>query len=556
MGRLWNGTRTRAPRAALSMLLLAMIGTASAQQRAPKAQALAKSAQAALDAGQPTDAIAPLREALAISPADDALRRMLADALRRQNNFDAALKEYDALVQRAPGDAALRLDRAFLRQARGQHRDAMDDFQAATTAGLSPETEVIARYGWADSALAANDAAAALQAISSLPDSEGHRLHARRAVAHERAGELAAAVDDWVKAEAASSDATERDFARRSQAQLRERIAHAAEGQAPVVNPHLEAAYSAVRAHDDARALSEFEAAGSDIPPLAALDAGYAAKRAGRNEAAVQWFSRGIDRWHEATGPKPFDDKTLFGVRRENEELARKGGGSLALFYRNAALVPGVSNGDVLQFALEGYVQPAWGHHNGRAFQAFAQVIGTLDQPGSVNTGDTLLGSVGVRWKPFGQQGLILTAQRLIGLGDLVDDDWMLRVGYSHDIGTDMQPWHGSWTYNSVFAEAAYLVDAKRTLGTLQWRVGRSYGMGEGGRFVLTPHAVLAAEHDSAAIEESAVGAGVGVNARWWFHEDRHHAPARYVDFNVQYRTRIGGSERIDGIAAYLILRF
>ena len=30
----------------------------------------------------------------------------------------------------------------------------MDDFQAATTAGLSPDTEVMARYGWADSALA------------------------------------------------------------------------------------------------------------------------------------------------------------------------------------------------------------------------------------------------------------------------------------------------------------------------------------------------------------------------------------------------------------------
>ena len=52
MGRLWNGTRTRAPRAALSILLLAMISTASAQQRAPKAQALAKSAQAALDAAE------------------------------------------------------------------------------------------------------------------------------------------------------------------------------------------------------------------------------------------------------------------------------------------------------------------------------------------------------------------------------------------------------------------------------------------------------------------------------------------------------------------------
>ena len=97
---------------------------------------------------------------------------------------------------------------------------------------------------------------------------------------------------------------------------------------------------------------------------------------------------------------------------------------------------------------------------------------------------------------------------------------------------------------------------AKRSLGTLLWRVGRSYGMGEGGRFVLTPHAVFAAEHDSAEAERSAVGAGVGLNARWWFHEDRHHAPARYLDFNVQYRKRIGGSERIDGVAAYLLLRF
>ena len=556
MGRLWKGTRTRAPRAALSILLVAMVGTASAQQRAPNVQSLAKAAQTALDAGRASEAASRLREALAIVPADDGLRRMLADALRRQGDTGAALKEYDALVQRAPADAALRLDRAFLRQAAGRHREAIDDFMAATAAGLSPQADVIARYGWADSALAANEAASALEALSTLPDGEGHRLHSRRAVAHERLGQLALAAGDWAKAEAATADPAERDFARRSQTQLRARIAQATEGQAQAADPHLEAAYAAIRAHDDPRALGEFDAAGGDIPASAALDAGYAAKRAGRNEAAVQWFSRGIDRWHEAGAAKPFDDKTLFGVRRENEDLSRRGGGSAALFYRNAALVPGVSNGDVLQFALEGYVQPVWGHRDGRAVQAFAQLIGTLDQPGTVSTGDSLMGSVGVRWKPFGHQGLVLTAQRLIGLGDAVDDDWLLRVGYSHDIGTDMQPWHGSWTYSSVFAEAARLVDAKRSLGTLQWRVGRSYGMGEGGRFVLTPHAVFAAEHDSAEAERSAVGAGVGLNARWWFHEDRHHAPARYLDFNVQYRKRIGGSERIDGVAAYLLLRF
>ncbi len=45
MGRLWKGTCARAPGAALSILLMAMIGTAPAQSRVPKVQSLAKAAQ-------------------------------------------------------------------------------------------------------------------------------------------------------------------------------------------------------------------------------------------------------------------------------------------------------------------------------------------------------------------------------------------------------------------------------------------------------------------------------------------------------------------------------
>ncbi|MPN60932.1 hypothetical protein SDC9_208665 [bioreactor metagenome] len=70
-------------------------------------------------------------------------------------------------------------------------------------------------------------------------------------------------------------------------------------------------------------------------------------------------------------------------------------------------------------------------------------------------------------------------------------------------------------------------------------------------RLVLFPHAVLGADYNSertASGKQSSVGAGVGVSMRFWFREDRDHAPRSYLDLSLQYRARLAGDDRGKGV--------
>ena len=51
------------------------------------------------------------------------------------------------------------------------------------------------------------------------------------------------------------------------------------------------------------------------------------------------------------------------------------------------------------------------------------------------------------------------------------------------------------------------------------------------------------------------VGAGVGVNVRYWLEGDKYRAQSSYVDGSLQYRTRLGGvKDRAKGV--FLSLTF
>lgn len=39
------------------------------------------------------------------------------------------------------------------------------------------------------------------------------------------------------------------------------------------------------------------------------------------------------------------------------------------------------------------------------------------------------------------------------------------------------------------------------------------------------------------------MGAGVGINFRYWFREDRYNAPRSYIDWATQYRFNVGGGQ-------------
>lgn len=563
--------RLRTPTLFTAALFLLPVASAGAQALAPDTDAYRHSA-AAFEAVERDDlarAESELRAAMALAPAHPQLLAQWAQLMQRQGRHADAIAALDRLVEDSPGSALLRLDRAFAHHAAQNHRLALDDFTAAQALGLDVDRQRTAALGATDAALALGDGQAALDALQPLQAQADYDTQARQGMALRLLKRPDEALAAWRIAEQGTDDPERKAAAIRTRAQILRDEGRDADGNAEILDGvrrypdnralMLDAAYLAIAAGDDRAAAERFGTgvAHPDAPAHALVDAAYVANRLGDSQQAAVYFRQSIDRFDAAPpDQRPFDTRQWFGMRRQVQEIERRFGYQVATFYRGSVFVPGVSADDVLQASVEAYWQPQGiGYRGGRILQAFVRAIRTLDAPGLEDASQTLFGAVGVRYKPFGAKSLVLTVERIIGIGDLVEDDWLLRAGYSYDYGMDLQPWNRSWTTVNGFVEAVRFVEGERTLIGSQARVGRSFAFGSEA-WVVLPHLSLSADYDSNARHEWAGGAGPGIAVRRWFRGNTHWAPPSYVDLQLQYRFAVGSDDRAEGLAAQLVLHY
>ena len=319
-------------------------------------------------------------------------------------------------------------------------------------------------------------------------------------------------------------------------------------------DPNL--AYLAVRVGDDRSALSIFNRARdqSRLPDTALRDGAYAASRLAENEQSIDYFKQAIAAAHE--GRLAMTPQQQYETRREVADRDRSWGINTLLGYRGIALgaagaQPGLY-GDVAQLVSEVYWRPQK-FGDGRFWELYGGAAQTVYSRHDVPTGgETTQGAVGVRAKPLSDHNLILAAERRVRIGSLSSNDWLLRMGYSGGMGTDLRVDVPSWNTFNMYAEVGRFIHRKQNYATFEAQAGRSFRMGGGdSRLVLFPHAVLGADYNSertASGKQSSVGAGVGVSMRFWFREDRDHAPRSYLDLSLQYRARLAGDERGKGV--------
>ena len=219
------------------------------------------------------------------------------------------------------------------------------------------------------------------------------------------------------------------------------------------------------------------------------------------------------------------------------------------------SVVSGVVGADtVVQAGGEAYHRLG-GYNDGRPLDIFGRVYGTLDSGGAFPAGgDTLQGWIGLRYKPLSDTNLILEASRMIALGDLARDDWMLRAAWSAETGGDLRFDRSNWPAWRVYADVAHLIDAEQTLGVAEARLGRAFRTGD--RDIITPFVAVRGSYDSLLADETAVGAGPGLSWRHWFREDRYAAPASYIDLSVGYQFGLSGGDRAEGVFLSITLNY
>jgi len=475
--------------------------------------------------------------------------RIAAEAYRAYDS-----KDYDLAIARAREVLRQRPDSQDMRKLIGlaqrdkYRRDHPLEFIARKPPGYQAAERALAAYNDGDYELAVTESRLA---VRQAPRNLDYRLMLIESLQRLNARDLAET----------EIDAAIRDLGQAPQLlTLRDRMREQRENEA------LQVPYALMQAGDRRGADAAFAELDrkQGLPPNIVQDAAYNAMQVGNDRDAVKYFKRSVDA-NEA-GNLPMSEQDKFQTRRAVADVERRFGLTNTTTYRGANASSGISGApstpnDSVQNSTEVYWRPL-GYQDARYLELFAGVTDTLWSRGGVyDTGaDALQGDVGARVKPFTQVNLVAALERVFPLGGAnVQADWLARLGYGSSIGTDLRVDVPSWWTSQLYAEAGHYFRQSHTYVNSEWQLGRSYRLdGVSPKLVVFPHAVAAYDYDTQmnfesgnrGSPDSAAGLGAGVSLRYWFREDRYHAPQSYWDLSVQYRARVFGDDRARGVFA------
>jgi hypothetical protein len=541
--------------ALLVCLTFCSVDTYAQPKLTPRAYRLASAAYKSIADGNLPRAESYAERAWAAQPNSEQLGLLLLDVYVREGKTPEADSLGESLLQRFPESPQVLAQNGFLAQRQQRSQMAFRYLSEALEKGTwTSEQQRTLRLAWADSALAAqrpDEAEKALAPLAAQSDVAVQlRLAQTRLIEGNRESAIAAA---QVALDHATTDAD------RTYAQSIIDQAHNAdvEESAAAARAHLQAAYDLLRERKDSQALEEFQAGFDQGAGQAGnyADAAYAAKRTFDNERSVKLFEQSLDADDKEHA---FDPQRRFGYKREVEQLEREWGFELSLPYQTAAFGP-EGTVDVLQPGFEAYWQPPkFGYRDGRILQFFVRGYGTAyDGSGNITGAPTVQGSVGVRYKPLPAQNLVVTGERLFKIGNLSTNDFLFRLGYSSEDGTDLRVTEPSWRSWQAYVEGAYFVNAGRYIIYTELRYGHTWRVTPvSEKLTVYPHIALAGDHDNKATDQTAIGIGPGVQFRFWFRETQYRAPASWADITVQYRFPLTSAARARGLVVRATLWF
>ncbi|ARD11172.1 MULTISPECIES: bacteriophage N4 adsorption protein A [Pseudomonas] len=510
------------------------------------------------------------RKAIAQAPKNLDYRMMLIEALQRQQRLDeaqlAAIQEQAAVDKAASGYKALA--RGDNDTAVSEAREAVRSFPKQMAYRKLLVSALIAQGQYAEARSAATEALAL--------NGNDATLLVQRGQMRQRLGDQDGARQDFAQALAVGN------LPLREQASLYaamgqpskalQRLQKARDAGELQPGDEVQIAYFLSQAGDDRGALDEFKRVdrSSGLKPREVQDAAYSAMRTPDDAQAIAYFKRVLD--YQKAGDLQMPAQQVFDTRRAVSDLSREWGLTNTTTYRGASTSSGSglnsapsSNTDSVQNSTEVFWRPL-GYRNARFVELYGRVTDTLwSKDGDSDTGaDALQGALGIRVKPFSSVNVIGAFERTFPLGNSnADGDWLVRLGYGSSIGTDLRVDVPSWWTSQLYAEGGRYLQDKRNYFNSEWQVGRSFRLDSiSPRLVVFPHVVAAVDYDSKMRSEvdslgrsstssgNAGGLGVGTGVRYWFREDTYKAPQSYVDFSVQYREKVFGDDRAQGVFA------
>ncbi|MEE2567095.1 NfrA family protein [Hyphobacterium marinum] len=314
----------------------------------------------------------------------------------------------------------------------------------------------------------------------------------------------------------------------------------------------LSAGYSARRNGRNEDAARYFERAMALDPDREGLaeDLGYALKDADDEAGAASAFRLAVDRLLDDPSADPGQ---TYRLRREIEELEDNRYAYAFLSYRDT----GAGNGPNLpelgpvesQIGGEFGWRPDALNGQGTGVTLYGRGYASLGGRDFSLDEDSLQLGVGARWKPFAQQDINLSVERLIAGGDLARDAWLLRASAGWSDGLDWNPAEDSWNYTALYGDLAYIPDDPEYFSAYaSVRQGRRFRTGDG--WAVTPYVVGVAQYsEDGFANRDRFEAGAGVAVSRWLDQDRYRAYRQRIDFELEYRFGLGDDDEDAAIA-------
>ena len=478
-----------------------------------------------------------------------------------------ALLAFQQAFNAGGGSSNAYADAGYTAQRLGEHQLAGEYFKASLIQqpALDASHEQEIRLAMADAALGNKHPQEVLDALKPLAKIESYAVHIRLAAAEMLLSKKDSAITETELANRYATTENEFAFSGQQLAVLRSSLGVADQDMTDV---DLRKAYDLLAAHQDQESLTAFQRgfATGKGSAINYADAGYAAKRLGKNAKATELMGRALT-LNDASpeGSKPFTADQVFGYDREMQEMSRTWGFMVNVSKQHAPPVGGRTRTNNIAGGADLYWQPYFS--NGRLAQLYVSTYENMfDYTGTnaagvprVATGlKSNLSAVGVRYKPFGDNGVMLSAERQVSAPTGYTNEALLRIGYSTDNGTDIKPVAHDWSTFQFYAAATfYLASNNRYIYNAEGTYGHSFHLSTvSDRLVAYPHFGINGYFDSnqsantvpnlllgpivpVATRES-WSYGPGVKFRYWLPERGRFSSASVVDLTLQYHMRRG----------------
>jgi tetratricopeptide (TPR) repeat protein len=307
-----------------------------------------------------------------------------------------------------------------------------------------------------------------------------------------------------------------------------------------------------------AESIQPFEAAHGprSSAPAVRADIAYNHLALGHQKEGLRELERAIDGYHAAAAaqPDPAVEQKIFDLRREHMFRSDRFSGGAAL-----TIQPGAGDEPRLadaqraggsQFGAELFWTPPWPSGKSTSqFQLSTRLFATLDDDTLAPKRDSTQLAAGMRYRPLQDQNLVLSFERLIGLGQDARDGWLPRAMWSWQDGGDIEPFKQHWNYTSLFADVSYVWASSSSWQALGQIVqGRSFKLTD--RTALTPHVVAVSRGawGSDQKDEEVLELGGGLSLARWFAEDRYNAPSQRLQLDLEYRFVTGRTDDDSGM--------